>query len=544
MRKQTYIEYEDSSNNKEGQEDDEGQRHHHHQQKEQQQQQEQQNRSTAIPSSSISLYPDQEEEALAAIKSQRRRQMKGGGGEEDDDSMMLVATNSTSSSTRSGHEDTEIPQQTPATKNIMMEKSADVKKGAPIDNDEEDDGEKEGSRDFRERRLAMNRVSAKLRRDRKRKYLVELELKTQSLMESNENLMSENAKIKKEITQVRHNIGSRRAPGTNKLNMDNLHLPPAPATNSIAADTSAASGANSISFMFQQHRHRQEQRASAPVRAGRRIGVDSNITMPPIQEANNFGVDANGALLSASTSTAGLKQDQVAISSSSTTSTNFSAITAPDLSVPGARNQIYDQQDRPTSMMDFHQHFIGGYSRRLNPGLSMAQSAAYASQFSVDPKLREFGRQPRIGVIPSNYSAEISYHQRLSCGDAYVALPHHSGAGGGTRASSTMKNSSFTPRRQAVTARTAAHPTSTSTAGGVGTRAFPSGIFSSAEEGGQRFKISTTNGNNNKSKSSGEGKKEHILEESGREMIEQVLVDEDVSQQEQELLNPQQTHEV
>jgi hypothetical protein len=57
--------------------------------------------------------------------------------------------------------------------------------------------------DFCTRRLAMNRVSAKHRRDRKRHYLIRLEEKLQSLMESNKNLMSENGQLKKNITQVR-----------------------------------------------------------------------------------------------------------------------------------------------------------------------------------------------------------------------------------------------------------------------------------------------------------------------------------------------------
>ena len=67
---------------------------------------------------------------------------------------------------------------------------------------------KKGKRNFRHRRLAMNRVSAKLRRDRKRNHLVELEEKVQALMEANEILLNKSNELKRKITEVKYRIAA------------------------------------------------------------------------------------------------------------------------------------------------------------------------------------------------------------------------------------------------------------------------------------------------------------------------------------------------
>lgn len=66
----------------------------------------------------------------------------------------------------------------------------------------------------RSRKLAMNRRSAKLRRDKKRNYLKKLEEEVQSLMDANEKFLSENNNLQKEITQAR-----------NKLRAANINIP-------------------------------------------------------------------------------------------------------------------------------------------------------------------------------------------------------------------------------------------------------------------------------------------------------------------------------
>ena len=67
---------------------------------------------------------------------------------------------------------------------------------------------KKGKRNFRHRRLAMNRISAKLRRDRKRNHLVELEEKVQALMEANEILLNKSNELKIKITEVKYKIAA------------------------------------------------------------------------------------------------------------------------------------------------------------------------------------------------------------------------------------------------------------------------------------------------------------------------------------------------
>ena len=67
---------------------------------------------------------------------------------------------------------------------------------------------KKGKKNFRQRRLAMNRVSAKLRRDRKRNHLSELEENVQALMEANEILLNKSNELKRKITEVKYKIAA------------------------------------------------------------------------------------------------------------------------------------------------------------------------------------------------------------------------------------------------------------------------------------------------------------------------------------------------
>lgn len=149
----------------------------------------------------------------------------------------------------------------------------------------------------RERRLAMNRATAKIRRDRKLQYLSDLEEQVQNMIESNNMFIAQNNELREQIVKIKNEITLLQQVGSSTSSM----VPPSlissrdilgrtssslPASQFIDRQRAAFLGSQSLDFL-QPQRHQGNNFLSITPHAllNSIAGGESNVSLTEVTNA-------------------------------------------------------------------------------------------------------------------------------------------------------------------------------------------------------------------------------------------------------------------